>query len=83
MIIRSDNFLSANKNRIVRKCLLVLVVDTAVALELAVLLTFLNMYSLLAAEFYWGGLVALVAVFFVSVRIIQTVAEVKCPTELS
>jgi hypothetical protein len=72
--------LSVNKNRVIRKCLLVLAVLTTVTIELAILLTFLNIYNLLSTQLYWSGLVALLAAFFVSVHVLQTVAEVKCPT---
>lgn len=70
--------MSANNNRIIRKCLLVLAVLTTVTIEIAILLTFLNWFNLLSIQWYWGGLVALLAAFFVSVHILQTVATVKC-----
>jgi hypothetical protein len=72
--------LSVNKNRVIRKCLLVLAVLTTVTIELAILLTFLNIYNLLSTQLYWSGLIALLAAFFVSVHVLQTVAAVKCPT---
>jgi hypothetical protein len=72
--------LSVNKNRIIRKCLLVLAILTTVTIELAILLTFLNIYNLLSTQLYWSGLIALLAAFFVSVHVLQTVAEVKFPT---
>ena len=70
--------MSANNNRIIRKCLLVLAVLTTVTIEIAILLTFLNWFNLLSIQWYWGGLVALLAAFFVSVHILQTVATIKC-----
>ena len=70
--------MSVNKNRIIRKYLLVLAVLTTVTIELAILLTFLNIYNLLSTQLYWSGLIALLAAFFVSVHILQTVAAVKC-----
>ena len=70
--------MSVNNNRIIRKCLLVLAVLTTVTVEIAILLTFLSWYNLLSMQWYWGGLVALLAAFFVSVHILQTVATVKC-----
>ena len=70
--------MSANNNRIIRKCLLVLAVLTTVTVEIAILLTFLNWYNLLSIQWYWSGLVVLLAAFFVSVHILQTVATVKC-----
>ncbi len=70
--------MSVNKRRLIRKCLLVLAVLTSVTVELAILLTFLNMYRLIAIELYWTGLIVLLAAFFVSIHILQTVAEVKC-----
>jgi len=70
--------LSANNNRIIRKCLLVLAILTTVTIEIAILLTFLSWYNLLSIQWYWSSLVALLAAFFVSVHILQTVATVKC-----
>ncbi len=70
--------MSVNNNRIIRKCLLVLAILTTVTVEIAILLTFLNWYNLLSIQWYWSGLVALLAAFFVSVHILQTVATVKC-----
>ncbi len=70
--------MSVNNNRIIRKCLLVLAVLTTVTVEIAILLTFLSWYNLLSMQWYWSGLVALLAAFFVSVHILQTVATIKC-----
>ncbi len=70
-------FLSANNNRMIRKCLLVLAVLSAATVEVAVLLTFLSVYNVITIEWYWGSLVALLAVFFVSVHVLQAFAEVK------
>jgi hypothetical protein len=70
--------LSVNKRRLIRKCLLFLSVLTSVTIELAILLTFLNLYQIIAIELYWAGLIVLLAAFLVSISILQAVAEVKC-----
>jgi hypothetical protein len=70
--------LSVNKRILIRKCLLILVFLTSVTVELAILLTFLNIYRIIAIELYWTGLIVLLAAFLVSVHILQTVATVKC-----
>jgi hypothetical protein len=70
--------LLVNKRRLIRKCLLILAVLTTVTLELAILLTFLNMYRLISIELYWTSLIVLLAAFLVSVHILQTFASVKC-----
>ncbi|MGD6933562.1 MAG: hypothetical protein ACQCN5_05090 [Candidatus Bathyarchaeia archaeon] len=70
--------MSVNQRRLIRKCLLILAVLTSVTVELAILLTFLSMYRIIAIELYWAGLIILLAAFLVSIHILQTVAEVKC-----
>ncbi len=69
--------MSVNNNKIIRRCLLVLAVLTTVTIEIAILLTFLSWNYLLSMEMYWSGLIVLLAAFFVSVHILQTVAEIK------
>ncbi len=70
--------MSTNKSLLIRKCLIILLAVTSTAIELAILLTFLNWYRLLSMQLYWIGLIALLAFFFVSVTILQTVVAVKC-----
>jgi hypothetical protein len=70
--------LSLNKRLLIRKCLIVLLAVTSTAIELAILLTFLNWYRLLSMQLYWIGLIVLLAAFFVSVTILQTVVAIKC-----
>jgi hypothetical protein len=70
-------FLSFSKKMFVRKGLTILLAITFTAIEFAVLLTFLNMYNFLSIELYWMGLIALLAVFFVSVTILQIVVTLK------
>ncbi len=70
--------MSANNNRIIRRCLLVLAALTTVTIEIAITLTFLNYYNLLSMQWYWSSLVALLAVFVISVQVLHTVATIKC-----
>ncbi len=70
--------MSVNKRILVHKCLLILLAITSTTIEVAILLTILNMYNLLNAQLYWTGLIALLAAFIVSVTILQTFVAVKC-----
>ncbi len=72
--------MSVNKRILVHKCLLILLAITSTAIELAILLTFLNMYNLLSAQLYWTGLIALLAAFLFCVIVLQTFVAVKCET---
>ncbi|XHH08963.1 MAG: hypothetical protein ACFCUE_15575 [Candidatus Bathyarchaeia archaeon] len=70
--------MSLTKNKLIRKCLLFLAILSSATIELAILLTFLNMYSVIAIELYWTGLIALIAGFLVSIALMQTIVEIKC-----
>lgn len=70
--------MSVNKRRLIRKALLFLAVMSSLTVELAILLTFLNLYQIIAMDLYWTGLIALLAVFVVSILGMQMVVNIKC-----
>ena len=70
--------MSVNKRRLIRKCLLILAVLSSVTVELAILLTFLSMYSIITMELYWTGLILLLISFVTSIIVMQALVEIKC-----